>query len=570
MNPIKPIFLSILIIAILIPSSVASTTAGSGFTVMSISPSKIISNDEDLKTANFIVTVVANGNSQSIIGELLTANDINAKLSESGSSVRVSSPFKIEMGSVKETLTYPIRNTGAIRKYEYAYSSEVNFVSEATCLSGYSYCYTVEAGSTWWGKTYRSLNIRQANSAVSSSLGELDNPNINWQGDIVLTAGLTRVSKTIGSIESLGAADFYNSNEWIAQATWTGSLLTGQATPNPSLYKATFTPAFNQWRISSNSYYNDYASSLSAKQAYFPSMLSQYTKQVCLDSYGCPSETPLTNAISNHNSIVDILLSQNTKVTYTSSTGETLAQSTSGTSYSGNVIETTNRRISNPVIVFKVKALSLSPYIPVGKPRIESITTPEFSSGDNNGVATVQFKNIGTESATFSATFFDPSGTFHPSSNQESSKTTCPALSQCIINVFISSDSPTNDRISKTATMTVYDINKPSNSDTKTFDIIMSPPKTCIPSSTRTSGKLIYTCNADGSGETVIECTGTISLQNSKYICIGGSVTPKPGTTPVPKTIFATLSDFWSSPQLILTVLVLLILSSLIYIKYKK
>lgn len=498
-------------------SNIRLSLTGQGFTIESISTTQVISNDADLQSADLIVATVANGGGQSIVGEFSGA-DLTQKIS----NLLIQYPLKIEIGGISETLKYPIRNEGSLFKYEHAFSESAYWASDAKCLSGYEFCFLNVAKSTWLGNYYRTVNVRKV---AAGSYGRLDNPNIYWTGALTTTINGVPFSKEIGSAEQAGSVEFKSlTGEFVARAQWDGSLITGQAVPNPGLYIATFKDG--RWKVSDAKYYDDYRASLPKVDAVI------YTWASFGAGYGFQDTEAqgLISLINAHNANVDTLTSQDTIITYTSATGESLSHTTSGGANDGTVLEATNRRISSPRIIFTIKAAKLGVLIPVGKPQIISVEAKTFSSGDNNGVAIATFKNIGTATGTFAATFTDSSGLFSPESNVETTKVQVAPGQTAQIAVFISHGSQASE-VTRTAKMRVYDYNKPSNYDEKDFGITMTQPKTCVPGSSRTDGGIVYTCKPDGSGEEItLDCSqGILGFADGKYSCqaTGGGGTTK-------------------------------------------
>ena len=96
-----------------------SSAETNGFTVSSIDSVPIISNNKDLAKANFTLTLIANGGGQSVVG-----NFGNETFTNILTNLVIKYPLKIEIGNIKEKLTYPIINTNGdlfYFKYHYIY-----------------------------------------------------------------------------------------------------------------------------------------------------------------------------------------------------------------------------------------------------------------------------------------------------------------------------------------------------------------------------------------------------------------------------------------------------------------
>jgi len=489
-------------------------TCAGGFTVNSISATKVISNDADLETANFIITVTANGGGQSLSGTIqpstiksLTGYDVNV-------------PITIDMSGVSEQLEYAIKNEGSLYVYGTAYSPETSTPFTGGCLTGFEYCYSM-VKSSWFGfvpyLTVRSLNVKKV---PSGSVGSIENPNVNWKGTITYTVAGVPYSQDVGS--TTAPKDFYMGSEWVANAKWTGNLLTGQATPNQNNYKAIYDS--NAWRIAPMQTYLDYRDSMTKVDTLFTSYTT--TQNTLCSDWLCSA---IMNPVGQHQAIVDKLKGSNERITYTASTAP--SQTTTTINGIPTIVETTDRRISNPQLVFTIRAKSLGVVIPVGKVGELSATAPTFASGDANGVVVATFKNIGTGTGTFSGTFTDPSGTFTMTSNTESNKVTVLPGNTGKLTIYVGHGT-TAQPTTKTGTVRIFDYNKPSNYAETQVTISMTTPKACVPESTRTSGNILYKCKPDGTGEVVvIDCTtqGGLGYTNGQYSCGQASGTQSGG-----------------------------------------
>ncbi|NJD53946.1 MAG: hypothetical protein FIB07_13890 [Candidatus Methanoperedens sp.] len=363
------------------------------------------------------------------------------------------------------------------------------------------------------------------------SYGRIDNPTIDWSGQATVSINGQAITKTIGSNLG-GSVDFSDYNGWVANAKWTGSLVTGQGYPSPANYIATFQPNNNFWSISTFNYYDSYTQSLATEKAALGSVQKSPAGGACYESTCSNIQT----IINRHNAVVDTLVSRNDQIGYDAAT--VVSEKTSGTASSGNVVITlADHRIGIPQITWLVKAAKLGVLIPVGKPEITNIVVNPFASGDSNGVAVVTFRNIGSATGTFSATFTDPTGTFYPTSNTQTARTTVEAGGSGMISVQIGHGSASS-AISKTATMTVADVNKPSNMATRDFTISMTVPKACTPGEQRADGLIVSQCRTDGmSWQVILDCNGkTLDYLSGKYSCKDLDKSGLPTVTQTPPT----------------------------------
>jgi len=496
-------------------------TGSSGFTVNSISSTTIISNDADLANANFLISITANGGGQSVVGTIG-----KTEFKKWLPSLDVQYPLQISMGGITETLKYNIRNDGTpIIRYAYTKVMRQDAWTGASCIGSHAYCIVVKDIKDYFGLgNDMVIVIDEVPVGVYGSFG---NPTYAWSGKMTVTINNIPITQTIGSAESAGSLDFKNSaGEQIVHAAWTGNLLTGQAVPNQNNFIPTYSYATPKWKVADKQYLTPYIAKRTeviAQLAVVQTKIDNcYKYPTTEDPYCAKPRDDLLSAINVFNSNEDILTSQDVVITDVSSTGGgEIIKTINGGLNDGTVVETTDRRIASPMLQLIVKADKLGVLIPVGKPEIVSIVSNTFSSGDSNGVAIVTVKNIGSGTGTFAATFTDSTGIFTSISNVESGKVTLAPGETGTIAVYIGHGAVA---ISKTnmATMKVYDYNKPSNYATKTFSISMTSPKACTPGTARVDGKIVYTCNADGTGESItIDCTGkALDYNSGKYSCI--------------------------------------------------
>ncbi len=515
---ISVLILSIISISLIVGciSPVRAEDGAEGFTILSIDSTKINSNS-DLAKANFTLHLATGG------GQYVVGNFGNETFLDYLTNIIIRDPLKIEIGNIKEKLAYPILNQGQLFKYEYHYIEKTDWWKSAEC-DGSTFCFPTTSGYN------RILAINRIPVGMYGAFGK---PDISWSGKMIVTINGIPNSKDIGSGEStFGSVNFESiTGEWIAHATWIGSLVTGQATPQENLYVPTYRTENKQWKTASKTYYDIYTKSLSETDTKLTTWKEQNYEQlgsglfdpikvsICKDSE-CSN---VLNYITVHNINLDTLTNSNVQIDYGSvtTTSSTTITKKEGNIITGNVIDTLDRRIANPEIIMVVKASTLNPYIPVGIPQIESITAETFDSGDNNGAAYIKIKNIGDAKGTFSAYLTDESKTFTSQSNVESAKITLDKGESGTITMHIGYNDNLQD-ITKTGLITVYEVNSPDSKTTTTKDFIinMKSAKVCAPNEYRVYSNEIYKCNGDGTDEAkTLTCDGLLKKVDGKYIC---------------------------------------------------
>lgn len=571
---------------------------GEGFTVQGVSATNTLSNDADLNSANFIITAAATGAGQSLVGRF--DDDIVQKFS----NLIIKYPLQITAGAVKETLTYPIRNdgdSGSIYKYELVTENRKDYWTGAACnigRQGYITCQIVSEvqgveDAPLIGGNDRVIKIFK--NKIGNT-GSIDNPNIDFSLPITVTANGISYTQTIqsrGTPENAGTstAEFRTAaGTWLGTVQWTGSMVTGQATPQPSLYKATYTPGANRWNIASSSTYQTYKQTTDAAL-----MIDGFIQKFKTDGALCGTLAdnimPITleaiqkcnNAINAAQSSVngqvrtaDTLINQNIEISYSASTTDTFT--TTGTPMnsdgSGTITQTSTRKVTIPSLTFTIKANAIAVFAPVGVPEIVSITVPKFASGDANGVATVRVKNAGTATGTFQATFSESTGTFYQSGNTLGSRITLDAGQTGDILVYIGHGT-TATEISQTATFRVSDVNSGKYVE-KTAVIGMTPPKACTPNTTKQDGQQVSQCKPDGTGYTLIlDCSAkgmVVDYTGGTPTCkvgVGATSTPTtPGGSTVDDSINAEKVNWYdTTPAKILAGLIVVLVILLVWRK---
>lgn len=497
-------------IILMFTTVVSSENEATGFTVSSIDSVPIISNNKDLARANFTLTLIANGGGQSVIG-----NFGNETFSKILTNLVIKYPLKIEIGNIKESVTYQILNQGQLYKYEYHYIQPKSWLEGAKC-DGSTYCFPINDA---WTLNFGIDKILAVNRVPIGMYGAFGNPDISWSGKITVTINGIPISKDISSgVNSAGSVNFNGiTGEFVANAKWVGSLTTGQSTPNQNNYLPTYQSNSKTWQIAPKTYYEIYKKSLDEtditfntwKVANYGYLSDNDFIYVCQDSI-C---SKVLNYINVHNENLKTLINANEKIGYESTlSSSTITSVENKYPIRGSVTDILDRKIGNPVIIMVVAAKELHPYIPTGIPKIELITSETFNSGDGKGEVYIRIKNIGNSKGTFAAFLNEETGTFTDQSNIESTKITLESQQSGTVKININYGVNLQN-ISKTGIITVYDVNFPDEKTTtsKEFTINMNSPKICQPNAYRTFGDEVYKCNNDGTEEIkVLDCNNNL------------------------------------------------------------
>jgi len=504
-STIKISIFFLLIFTLTIPTVSAETD---GFTLKAATISHPVSNNKDLEDANMTL-LVGSGGGQSLYGKFG-----NEQFTQWIPNLLFKYPLVFELDSIKETADYQIRNQGDLKKLEYTIRG--NWFYSAKCNPDIPYCFDVGSGKI--------IEVRYVDVG---RYGSLDTPNLNFKGKATVTINGVPYTKEISNI--ISSIQFNSiTGEFVALIKWDGSSVTGQGLPDQHNYVPVNKKDSGEWTLSTLSLYKEYDDSLlkteielnnkKEQKRKFDNKFYEYAAEKYVDKYSICKDnecSPIVNIVNEHNAKLTKLLDSREKIGYESS-----ISSVQNSYKDGNVLVVLNRRINIPEFTIITTAKSVGAYIPVGEFQIIDITSPTFSSGDNNGKVDVKVRNIGNYRGTFSLTLIDETNTFKQISNSKSLETSLEPGKETIITMYISSGIISSD-ITKTAKIEVYDINNPNNLTSKDFTVSVTTPKICQPDSQRLDNKKVYTCSNDGMREYLtLDCSnGIIDYNNNTYDC---------------------------------------------------
>lgn len=458
-----------------------------GFTVTSITTSPhIITPSTNLNSATFLITTVFNAGGQSIVG-YLSPDEIQQ---ESGYETEYT--LKISAEAVDEIVDYPIVNQPNLRMYEYSLEIHEDYLwQDTTPCTAYDYKDIAHEISIYGVITKRNYCVYEEDVGA---IGYLDNPTTSFNTKISLNARGETFTEELNSFDATSVA-FYDDGNFLATASWTGSLVTGNMPPSEALYIATYrTDTDSAWHITDKSKYNVYTTSLS--DGYTDINTARGTKE-CMEADYVGCQAIFESAINNMNTELNTL-----STGAEPGIGDVDTKINPNSLSSGKLRATFDRKFGNPQVTFLVNAAWVGVKFGVGQPEITSVYCPDFSSGDNIGVCDVLYKNIGSAEGTFRASFI-PS----PGSSFRQQYVVTPTLLQpgetVNVQVYISHGTAVEE--SSIGTIKVIDINDASRYDTKEVSLTMTKPKSCIPGAEEARGQSIYKCNVAGTGWDLIE-----------------------------------------------------------------
>ena len=473
---------------------------GGGMTVNSVSvDTPIITDNTNLKSVKYIIGTTFNSGGQSLNARI-TPTDIQQL-----SGQRSLYDFSISVDTPAETLSYPIHST---RQPVYKYKAVRESRDGCNGVTGASSpTYTIQSFVHFF--TTDKICVYKVKEAT---IGTLETPKIRNSAKITVAStkdGGESYTKTIDTFTSPSVFFDDKYGNRVVDASWTGSLVTGNTPPSGANYVATFITHgwvnTNKWTLSPNHELRAYEDAVTGADAKIFTL--QNNLGTCGGSLGslndCMDEI---NRVLVHPNDARVTLIGGTPATI-GSAQTFLNRNDEGT---GQVrITMDEARATNMNVVFKISADWIGIVIPSGKPDILSVNCPDFSSGDANGMCSVNIKNIGTGAGTFSASLQD-CGIFTQKYAGQSQ--TFAQGTSGIMNVFVESGSA-GQELTSTCTFKVIDVNDPSKFDTMQASIHMTAPKDCIPGEIRAQGQLVQRCNTAGTGyEDLASCDGNEQL----------------------------------------------------------
>jgi hypothetical protein len=468
---------NLILTLICIISLTFSIASGFAFSTLSVSQNDFVSNDNYLDGKAWLLTVSEDGNSQSakgtIQGEKLKTDD--------GGYAKSDLTIKTEV--TEQSCDYNLR-----QNYDpdiYVYNLQL-IKSNAWSWELDKYIDQCEDKSQGaWGfiegkYNYYIYNVYCLTKHKIGVPGSIKSPTTNFEAK--LTVQKDSDSKT-ATISSTSAKSVKLSN--VAYAHWAGSLSSGEQCPDPGSegYMIVHDETGN-WVLTKSRLYDSY---LSYKQNTFDDFIYDDMADEISRWTGVSIDT-----IDNLQSRINDLNSRaNNAIT---EFGYSDFRVTSNSLSSGQAHIELDRTIQFPVITMHVKADWLGIVIPVGEPKITSISAEDFEEG-KNGQIKVTVKNIGDATASFgiSASCESPIkqvGTAQTISNlRDGSQKT----------VTITLSGATNKEVTKKCTVNVYDLNNPDMKDSDTVTVTLKPIRLCDPGETRCDGETQKICNKDGS-----------------------------------------------------------------------
>lgn len=417
-----------------------------GFQTLSLSQVQFTSNDPSIGGQVWLLVVSQNGAGQSAYGQFIAMD-----------SGKDSNSFTITTNLDKNYATYNINNQGINIKHIDHTSTIYNpFSSTGGCNPDYWDAYIKAPGS---------LTVYCYKYTNDGQYGTVGSANINFQSTISVQGSGGSDSCVISNV---GANSCVSKNGNVL-VSWAGNLVSGQSPPQASDQGiiAIYDTAKGGWKTGN---YNSYLRWYNYNANGFANCISYNGGDSCFNTY------------NNYES----QLMQGYSFT---STGGNVA-TTTGTLSSGQIIMNLGTQVQFPVLSMKIKASLIGINIPVGKPKIISVSSQTFQTGQN-GVVQVTIQNVGDGAGSFSV-YASCDNQFSQNGNSLTISSLTPNSQQTVyIPITANVVSGTS---SGTCTVTAKDINNPNNVDIKTVSVSSNAIAICESGSTRISGNNIQQC----------------------------------------------------------------------------
>jgi len=445
---------------------------GLAFSTLSIDSAGFVSNDPNLNGDAWLLTVVMDGNAQEAVGTI-EANDMTG---EGGSHALHDLTIKTQF--LENSCEYDINRNYDPSVYKYTIYSKKGLWA----WSADAYRSECESKSNFWRVIPASSNLitYDVYCITRDQVGvpaTIKTPIESFEAELVVSS---QGDTYTAIIENKGETSVKAGR--VMYAKWHGGLSSGESCPNIASegYIGMNGPDGN-WRLTKNIYYNSYRN---YDQSYVQPALDHILDVLYADDVPSKesAETVVTRLQSLNKKADDALSSFGDQ---TSSGAEATVE---GSLYSGKISIDLDRALTFPVISMYVKTSWLGIYIPVGKPKIISLSSNEFEEG-STGYITAQIKNVGTATGAFEVAVDCP--------NPFSLSTTTRKItldSGADGKVTIPFTGTTNEVSEAKCSVKAYDVNNPSIYDQSSVTVKVTCMNICVPGSTRCEGKERMKC----------------------------------------------------------------------------
>jgi len=437
------------LVAILIGSLVLSvypqviqTKFLQGAVIVSISKTDFLSNDPTLKTSAFLINARLTGASQRLVGRF-TKDMIN---SVNDDPQKIKQGFTIDFSITKSECQYPISRT---YKKIYRLQYEKRTLMLPWDIDAFkNECFSKPYDVIWFLKRPWSFDHYCIWFSPEAEIGDLIKTNFVFSSKVYLKTddGKTALSDvTVGNLESRSVFLKYAGSK-VAHIQWTGLSWSGTSCPEyPSLYGAIYKDG--KWKLVKKENINSYISNnnINVLQAKLDPNLG-----------GDPGRVESEINVWNRWTDLALTTTYPSKTTFSGETSISAAK----------VIFDPETILYYPDLTIRLKADWVGIYLPVGKPKIISLSSPEATTGEFAYIE-AKIRNEG-EDASFNIEVKCDSPYIRP----ERTIQTVPFKAGEEKTVLIKLSGSTTDTIEKSScTVTVYDNENPEYRSTATTTV---------------------------------------------------------------------------------------------------
>lgn len=395
--------------------------------------------------------------------------------------------FKIDATAYKETVTYAIENppgSTSDNTIYYFYAQKVGIFDN--CPSG----------TDWDIPVYPTYKIC-VNKQSQGKRGQFSNPAVKFEGDLSVSNGISTMSKTISSDTPAVVFEDYKGDPLVI-TNFYGVLFTGDPAPNQDNYVPLWREQSSgqDWHVARKETWNHYANERDILENDLQDFVDFPFESWCTGDCSVIVQNKLNVA---NNKAYEMFTYYDGISDYSDYEGWVDRTSETQATYLVDL----DRKLMQPKLKFEIRADWIGVEQSFGDPRIISLSSQEFGSGEV-GKITASVRNDAGSPGIFTFSVSD----CYPFTQKYS------GLSEMIevpgygtgYNVIELNHGTVNEDVCSTCTVTVTDYNAPQNSDTDTVQVCMTSAKICTPGEQWTEGKCIYACNSAGDGKYQVKC----------------------------------------------------------------
>lgn len=492
------------------------------FVFVSVDRVDFISNDPEIDGDAWLVEAVLDGSGQYLIGNTIDKE----RISDSATKEKAKYDLKITGKLDRLDCEYDIRETEeGIIKADHWEKGNVWFLGwgslKEQCISGRYVGEVRDNGALFFIKESFG-GLRGTVSCITfdavARRGRIGTPRTIFDAEITVSNGKGVGKARVNNVNT-SSSNLYVGSEKIGNVKWAGNLVTGSQCPVASdqELQAMHSTAFGGWVITDGEKYDRAWSTA-------PLLLDN-----CMKSWTQGSGSP-SSCVSTFNGFANDALAEK-EFTYYNANSNIKESTTRGTGSvtTGKILLSPPEILQRPSFIFRIKANWLGVFVPVGIPKIVSVSSLE-ANDTTTGFIQVDVENVGSEKATFEISASCTEGF-------------SPARSQFIYNlepddvgsVFLPVQVFCERSKSGTCTITAKDINNPDKKDEMSTSSICSPIISCTANKESCFDDVIKRCNSEGSGYDIevedcgtqglrcIEIEGEVSCVNTEPVCGDGA-----------------------------------------------